>query len=162
MNYRYNDYMKLTKEYLRNLGYYKEAERNISGEIEAITRDLGGGSINSALAGDEVHGGSSELNGVEREAERRVRQEKRYGELLMARQRLREQIDKLERALTALPPTEKGIMDMFYTSHMSYADMAVSLNFSERTLKRRVSDATRSIAFMLFGDRAMHNVEFIQ
>lgn len=32
----------------------------------------------------------------------------------------------------------------------------------ERTLKRRVSDATRSIAFMLFGDRANHRVEFIQ
>ncbi|MDY3915735.1 MAG: sigma-70 region 4 domain-containing protein [Selenomonadaceae bacterium] len=162
MNYRYNDYMKLTKEYLRNLGYYKEAERNISGEIQAIAHELGGVSINSALAGGEVHGGSSELNGVEREAERRVKQEKRYGELLLERQSLQEQIDKLERALMALPPTEKDIVAMFYMSHMSYADMAVSLNFSERTLKRRVSDATRSVAYMLFGDRANRSIEFIQ
>lgn len=161
MEYRYNDYLKLTKEYLRNLKYYKEAEQNIRERIDGITQELAGVSIKSGM-GSGVQGGTPELNVVEMEAERRVQMERRYGELLMERASLQSQIDKLERAVEALPPSEKDIILKFFNYNMSYAEMAGTLNFSERTLKRRVSDATRSIAFMLFGDRANHRVEFIQ
>ena len=68
MNYCYNDYLKLTKEYLRSLNYYREAEKNLSGEIEDIGRELDGVSIRSANAGSEVHGGGSELNARPRPA----------------------------------------------------------------------------------------------
>lgn len=162
MNYCYNDYLKLTKEYLRSLNYYREAEKNLSGEIEDIGRELDGVSIRSANAGSEVHGGGSELNGVEREAETRMHLENQYAELLMERSQLQKQIGKLERAIGTLPQDEKEAVELFFCNRMSYADISVTMSYSERTCRRHVSNATKSIAFMLFGDRANRRVEFIQ
>ena len=162
MSYCYNDYLKLTKEYLRSLNYYREAEKNLSASLTDIDVELGGVSIKSANAADEIHGVSSELTSVERAAAYRINLENRYTEIIRERNLLRKHIDKLTRAINTLPPAEQEVIKLFFADCMSYTKISETLNYSERTIKRRMHNAIRSIAVILFGDRANRRMEFIQ
>ena len=163
MSYCYNDYLKLTKEYLRSLNYYREAEKNLSASLTDINVELGSVSIKSSNAtNDEVHGASLGLNSVERAAAYRINLENRYTEIIRERNLLRKHIDKLTRAINTLPPAEQEVIKLFFADCMSYTKISETLNYSERTIKRRMHNAIRSIAVMLFGDRANRRMEFIQ
>ena len=160
MEYHYNDYIKLTREYLRNLVYYAEAVKNLTGEIEDIEKELGGISIKSpGLEG--VGGGSPELNTVEQAVDDRVRLADRYQRLVFERARLQQQIDKVQSAVGKLPDEEREAVRMFYFDRLGYRCMARARHDSERTCRRRVYSATNSIAFMLFGERSERNIAFI-
>lgn len=160
MEYHYNDYIKLTREYLRNLVYYAEAVKNLTGEIEDIEKELGGVSIKSPGLGD-AGGGTPELNTVEQAVDDRVRLADRYQRLVFERARLQQQIDKVQSAVGKLPDEEREAVRLFYFDRLGYRCMARALYDSERTCRRRVYSATNSIAFMLFGERSERNIAFI-
>ena len=60
--YRHNDYVKLTKDYLRNYPYYKQAVENMTDDIEEIKVRLADESPKTPSYGLETGGGHSELN----------------------------------------------------------------------------------------------------
>lgn len=163
MIYCYNDYLKLTKEYLRNLNYYREAEKNLASALTDINAELGSVSIKSSNAtNDEVHGASLGLNSVERAAAYRINLEHRYAEIIVERGLLRKHIDKLTRAISTLPRAEQEVVRLFFIDRLSYTRISETLSYSERTIKRRMHNAIHSIAVMLFGDRANRRMEFIK
>lgn len=160
MEYHYNDYVKLTREYLRNLVYYVEAVKNLNAEIEDIENELGSVSIKSPGM-SEGGGGTPELNTVEQAAADREELVDKYQELVFERAKLRNQIDKVKSAVSKLPDDEHEAIKLFYFDRMDYSGMMRIRNYSRRTCQRRVLDATRSIALMLFGERAKKHVAFI-
>ena len=149
----HNDYIKLTREYLRNLGYYRVAVVNMTEDLRDMERSLG----DAKIASYEMNpGGGNELNGVEAKAEKALR----YKEQARHLHKLQRQVSKLERCIEKLPKEEKEAINMFYIHKMSYEDMMDSLHISRSTCKRRINNATRAVAIMLFGDRADKQIQF--
>lgn len=160
MSYKYNAYLRLTKEYLRNLVYYVEALKNISQELDDIESELGGVSIRTS-GGSAIGAGGENMSCVEREAAGRMMRLDRYKELYLDRVRLLSQVQKIKDAVAKLPDDEQEAVKLFYCDHLGYEGMARCHHYSERTCKRRVFQATRKIAFMLFGSAATRNIAFI-
>ena len=128
MIYCYNDYLKLTKEYLRNLNYYREAEKNLASALTDINAELGSVSIKSSNAtNDEVHGASLGLNSVERAAAYRINLEHRYAEIIVERGLLRKHIDKLTRAISTLPRAEQEVVRLFFIDRLRYTRISETL-----------------------------------
>ena len=160
MEYHYNDYIKLTREYLRNLVYYGEAVKNLTAKIDDIEKELGGVSIKSPRL-NEAGGGTPELNTVEQTVADRAELAAKYQELTIERAKLQNQIGKVKSAVAKLPDDEREAVQLFFFDRLGYDGMARVRHYSRRTCQRRVLDATRSIALMMFGERANKRVIFI-
>lgn len=159
--YKYNDYLKLTKDYLKNFAYYRQAINSISEDIEDIRKQLATESIKAPAYGSDTSGGFNELNGIERAAENRIRLTKVSEELQENCRVLERQMKKVTAAINTLPEDERQAVQMYYMDRMTYGVISEKLHLSERSCKRRISKATRSIAFMLFGLTANRNVFFV-
>lgn len=149
-----NDYIKLTKGYLRNLVYYQVAVSNMNDDLEEIRKTLG----DAKIASYETNpGGASELNGVEAKAEKALQ----YREKLEQMRKLQVQVEKLERSIEKLPDSEREAVRMFYIYRQSYEEIMQSLHISHSTCRRRISNGTRNVSVMLFGDKALEQVKFV-
>ena len=156
---RANDYVKLTKGYLRNLSYYRIAVVNMTDDIKEMAESLS--DVSTKIASyEQTAGGNSELNAVEAETARRAEQSIRYKEHAHALRKLQLQIKKLERCIAELPDEEREAIRLFYMERLNYDDITEYLHISHSTCKRRINRATKAIAVMLFGDRADKPVQF--
>ena len=160
--YKYNDYLKLTRDYLRNYPYYKQA-------VEAITKDIGymqdrlaHESPKTAKYGADTGGGYSELNGVEQAANKRMWLERRCEELQENRRALQRQLEKVDAAVNALSTEEQKIIQMFYFDGLTHQALAQRIHLSERSSQRQVRRATNRIALILFGLDAQQNIFFLR
>lgn len=155
-----NDYIKLTKNYLRNIGYYQIAVANMTDDIKEMEESLR--DVPTKIASYEQNpGGNSELNGVEAETERRQKERLRYEEQTQELHKLQRQVQKLERCIDNLPKEEKEAICLFYVHKLSYGDMMDSLHISHSTCRRRITNGTRAVAIMLFGDKADRQIQFV-
>ena len=155
-----NDYIKLTKNYLRNMGYYQVAVANMTDDIQDMAEDLKEISAKIANYEQNAGGGSGELNAVESAAARRVEQADAYKQQVYELQKLQRQVRKLERCIDSLPKDEKEAVRLYYIHKLSYDDMVDSLHVSHSTCKRRIKSGTRAVAIMLFGDKAGNRIQF--
>lgn len=149
----HNDYIKLTKDYLRNLGYYRVALANMTEDLKCMEESLGDAKIASYEASP---GGASELNSVESKAEKALR----YKEQAHHLHKLQRQVTKLERCIEKLPKPEKEAVNLFYVHKLSYEEIMDSLHISQSTCKRRINNGTKAVALMIFGDRADRPIQF--
>lgn len=160
--YKHNDYVKLTREYLRNYPYYKQAVKSITEDIAEIREQLAVESPKTAKYGADTGGDYSELNSTEQAAHKRMRLEYRQAELQDNCRALRLQMYKVEDAVNRLPDEDIEIVKLFYFDRLPHQDLARRLCLSERSSKRRVKKATETIAFMLFGLDAKKPLFFIR
>ncbi len=159
--FRNNDYVKLTRDYLRNIGYYRIAVANMSTDIKDLESRIQDVPIKITDYGLEPPGGGSELNGVEREAESKMEAEEDYKRKSAELKQLSRQIDRLEICIDNLPDEEQKAVKLFYIDRLNYGELACAMGWSERTVKRRVSSGTRAVAVMLFGPKAEKTVQFV-
>ena len=159
--YKYNDYLKLTKDYLKNFAFYRQAITSISEDIEDIQRQLATESIKAPAYGSDTAGGFNELNGTERAAENRIRLTRVSKELQENCRVLKRQMNKVTAAIDTLPVEEQEAIRLYYMERLNYYAMSERLHLSERSCKRRVSHATHNIALMLFGLTARRDVFFV-
>lgn len=154
-----NDYLQLTRKYLRNYRYYCEAIKNLTQELDEIKTGLS--AISIASPGFGAGGGKGELNSTEREAALRIEQKNKYLELACERSALQKQMDKLKSAMGKLPKEEQEAIRLFFFEGMNYDAIERIQPWSTRTCKRRVNEAVHKIALMLFGTRATQSVAFV-
>ena len=148
-----NDYIRLTKGYLRNLVYYRVAISNMTEDIKEDAESIGTAKIANYEANP---GGTSELNGVEAGAEKSMRCTEQMRQL----SKLQRQVAKLERCIDNLSADEKEAVRLFYLYRQTYEQMSSSLHISISTCRRRVSKGTKAVAVMLFGERAGEQIQF--
>ena len=148
-----NDYIRLTKSYLRNLVYYRVAISNMTEDIKEDAESIGTAKIANYEANP---GGASELNGVEAGAEKSIHCSEQMRQL----SKLQRQVRKLEKCMENLPPEEKEAVRLFYLYRQTYEQMSSSLHISISTCRRRVSKGTKAVAVMLFGERAGEQIQF--
>jgi RNA polymerase sigma factor (sigma-70 family) len=159
--FRNNDYVKLTRDYLRNIGYYRIAVANMSTDIKDLESRMRDVPIKITDYGPMPGGGSGELNGVERAAESKLEAVEDYKRKSAELKQLSRQIDRLENCIENLPEEEQQAVRLFYIDRLNYGELACAMGWSERTVKRRVSSGTRAVAVMLFGPKAEKNVQFV-
>lgn len=155
-----NDYLRLTRAYLKNLSVYKQAVENLQQEERDMRAQLKGVSIKTVRF-DSVGGGSGELTATEQAADLRLLLSKRVSDCRLEYLTLKNQCMRIELALKALPPEEKEAVELVYHQHFSYTAMADKLFLSERTCRRRLNQAVQKVAVMLFGIKAEQNVLFV-
>jgi len=161
MEREYNDYLQLTRKYLRNYSIYTEAVENLTRRLRDIEVELGTVSITSPAL-DGGNGGKGELTPVEREADRRIERRDQYDELFHERTKLRRQIQKIKGALDVLPEEEQDALRLFYFENKNHEVISRQLHWSIRTCQRRVNDAVRKVARIIFGEEAMQPVAFVR
>lgn len=158
--YSYNDYLKLTRAYLKNLPFYRRAADNLEMDIRDAREQLKEITVR-AVSYEGVSGGTGELTPTERAAEARLRSAERISSQELEYRALRNQCKRLELAIETLPPEEREAIELIYFEHFSYAAMARRLFLSERTCKRRLNQGVRKIAVMLFGLKAEERILFV-
>lgn len=154
-----NDYLQLTRKYLRNYRYYCEAIKNLTQKLDELQMSLS--TISIASPGFGTGGGKGELNSTEREAALRIEQKNEYRELACDLAELQKQMDKLKSAMGKLPKEEQEAIRLFFFEGMNYDAIERIQPWSTRTCKRRVNEAVHKIALMLFGTRATQSVAFV-
>ena len=97
-----------------------------------------------------------------READRRIERRDQYNELFEERKRLRHQIQKVRNSLKALPSEERDAVRMFYLENKNYDAIMRFQHWSESTCKRRINNAVRKVALMIFGEQATQTVAFVR
>lgn len=158
--YSYNDYLRLTRGYLKNLPIYQQAAENLQLEIadeEAALKQI----TPRAVSYGTVGGGTGELTPTEQAVDGRQKSRLRCQQLRQEHIALRHQCDRIERALKILPPEEMEAVDLIYFKHFSYTDMSRRTYTSARTCRRRLNSAVQKVAVMLFGLQAEENILFI-
>lgn len=160
--FSHNDYLKLTKDYLRKYETYKAAVKAITQAVCDLRRGLAGQTIKTVRYDDVPGGGGAGLNSVEQAAETRIHDEARLAALEQELERLKMQVQRIGFALAALEGEEMTIVEMFYFRRLGYAVMATRIHASERTCRRRVHDVTQKIALLIFGIRTKERVMFLK
>lgn len=156
-----NDYLKLTKNYLRNYKLYEQTSESLALMIAETERQLEGESVKIASYGPEPGGGTSELTSTERAAEHRLRIEHNLAELKLQHHRISMQVRRIQLALEAVTPDELQIIQLFYFDHQAYKQICCQVNLSERSCRRKVQAVTKRVALLLFGLRAEEKVLFL-
>lgn len=159
--YRHNDYLNLTREYLRKYPCYQQAVQSISEDIHDIQVRLSSESVKTPSYGD-TGGGYAELNGTEQAADRRLWLERQCEELQANRRALQVQLGKVDAAMDKLSAEDRELVQLFYFSRLSHQELSRKFFISERSSKRHVRRATDTIALMLFGLDTQRDVFFLR
>lgn len=159
MEHECNDYLKLTRDYLKNYRYYCERAENLKQDICDLMQELRSVPLSSPVFG-AGGGGARADSSVEREAALRIEQRDKFDALTDERAKLVRQIRKLKSAMNNLPKEEQDAVRLYYFDRMGYDAIMCVQHWSNRTCARRVNDGVRKVALMLFGEQASQPVAF--
>ena len=155
-----NDCLRLTKGYLRDIEYYRVAATNLQDTISELTENLR--DVSTKIASYEQNpGGNSELTAVERESSKRMEMQDEQMKALKSLHELQKILTKVDRGLEHLTDEERNALMYYYAEKKSYLEIADRQNISERSCRRRVRDATRKMALMMFGLKSTEKVMFL-
>lgn len=159
---RHNDYLILTRNYLRKYPQLQQMTRTLLETIDEIDLELQDESIKTASYGPEAGGSMSELNGTEQAASNRLQLDQRRRELITCWRRVSGLCHRLAAALDDLPEKERQCIELFFFQGYTYERMARVLYSSERTCRRGIQHAVTHIAVRLFGVQAEDEVIFVR
>lgn len=161
----YNDYISITRRYLKNYNQFKISVENMQDDIkyleESIDRNM---NIAAPISryGDEPSGGTSELNAVERAADQRMHMEKQLDALKLNVKELTLRIRKIDRAIDSLKKEDSEIIKEFYFDDYDWEFIGHTHSLSPKRARDRGGAALKQIAFMIFGVKAKpYGVSFI-
>ena len=147
----YGEYIRDTKQMLRDYQKMKVAAVNLTEEMDAIERLLQDEGIAGVRYGDDTTGGRGELTATEAAAARRIRMQGRLSELRMRRDEMERTMQKIDRALASLDEVDASTIRIHYIEGATWGETAERLSYTEKWTKVRGGKALRDVALMLFG-----------
>lgn len=148
----YDDYIKLTRQYLKKYNQLKIAVQNIDDEIRAQETLLESESIPSVRYGDDaVSGGRGELTSTEAAAARRIKLEGNIATMRMRRDEMSRTIRAIDRALESLNDEDVELIEGRYIRGLSWMEIAERMNYTEKWAREKGGKVLRDVALMLFG-----------
>lgn len=153
----YNDYIRTTMFYIRNLEHFRIALKNKQQDELNLKAELEGcEDIPSPVVAykEKTNKGGSELSNVEATVERRMLKSERLRKVRAEINQLDTFIRKIDMAILALPPENRKLLREFVISRKNAEIVAHDLNCSRRTLFRLKNETVRKMAIMLFGPKA--------
>lgn len=153
----YNDYVSITRRWLKDYNTFKATVANMTADIEAQERILEQSldlAAPIAMYDNMPKGGSGELNAVERQVADRMRREDSIKRAKLNRDELQRVLDKIDRALASLSPEDQDLLHGFYVEGQSWMELGYRNHYSERWARKRGTEALKTMAFVIFGAKA--------
>lgn len=150
----FNDYMRLTRGYLKD---YRRMESSVDAweaERKDILAELSTVPVAISKYGGEPGGGTNELTPVERQAERNGKLETRLSEIEHDVKELRSVMRKIESAVSVLDSETQQLVWEHYVDGIAWYGVADKLYISESCIRQRGHRAVCDIATNLFGLKA--------
>lgn len=155
----YDDYIKLTKMYLRSyymlkssLEYLEDRKKIYENRLNSYL-DVSAGVAN--YGGGVSSGGSSFSEGVvDRTAEKREKVQEKLKKIIDDIYSLKIIINKIDNAYSRLDDRDKKIIRQHYYDREKWQVVANTIYASPRWSKRKGSDAIKKMALMLFCDNS--------
>lgn len=150
----YNDYILLTKKYLRNYNKFKLTAQVLEKDIQNRERLLDDSlDINASIAryGDGPSGGHSELNAIEAACERRLKTAREVQDKKRDLASLRCLLDKVEAAFMVVDCDIRDIVTDYYVDGYSWEQVSVKHHYSARWCREKCKTAVEDMAAVIFG-----------
>lgn len=147
----YNDYVSMTRRYLKNYNKLKITILNLTEELNAQNELLQDESIAISHYGCELGGGSSELSATEAAAERRSKTKRKIIELENNIAEIQRIINKIDRALEGLKESDSELVKGYYIDGYSWSQLGVKNYCTEKWARDKGNKAMKEVAFMVFG-----------
>lgn len=158
----YNDYVQTTKEYLRRYREFKATVDNLHDEIEAQEKLLALDAVApTPKYGDDTSGGSGELTSTEAAAAQRIALEQSVREKKLEAERIERTIRKVDRALDAITPQEKKLVEGYYINRESWRDLSIALYMTEKWASHLGNKAIKNMAAIIFGMKDIQQGLFV-
>ncbi len=153
----YNDYIRMTKFYVRNINYFRVALDNLRMRSREFSEELNGyEDIPSPVVAykERTSKGAAELTNVEAATEKRLSKTAQLKRIEYEIVRLEGFMSRMERALSRLPDEDKKLLQDFVIDRRNADAVAYNLHLSRRTLFRKRDEIMEKMALMLFGPKA--------
>ncbi len=112
----YNDYVGMTKRYLKSYNQLRITAKNLDEDIEASQAMLQDESVAISRYGGEMGGGSGELNAVESAANRRMKIQADIVEMQRNKTEIERVLRKVDRALEGLGDADRDLVQGHFIS----------------------------------------------
>ena len=142
----YNDYIAITRRWLKDYNLFKVTIKNMNKNIEAQQQIL--------EYGDSPKGGGAELNAVEMAADDRIKRQQDIYEAMMNRDDIQRHIDRLDSAIDSLEDEDREVLQEHYLEGDSWEHIGHNRHYSEQWARKKGGKALRQVAFILFGLKA--------
>ena len=147
----YNDYVGMTKRYLKSYNQLRITARNLDEDIEASQAMLQDESVAISRYGCELGGGSGELNAVESAANRRIEITKRIKDIQRDSIEIDRVIRKVDNAMEGLNEVDRDLVWGHYVDGYSWMQLGIKHGYTEKWARDHGSRAVKQVAFMIFG-----------
>lgn len=152
----YNDYVQITKEYLKRYQEFKATVENLNDEIEAQEHFLNAGpSAPIPKYGDDSGGGTNELTPAEAEAAKRIAIREKIESKRHEVERIERVIRKVDRALEALTTEDRQLVEGFYLQHKTWKELSIEHYMTEKWARVTAGRVVKRMAGMIFGMAAI-------
>lgn len=150
----HNDYLILTREYLKGYKRLTEMRKGWIAEMSDTQRELASMPVAVSKYGDEPGGGSGESSPTERLAARRMALQQKY----VMRHNDVAEIARLEallhQAFGAIGEEDARILKAHYIDGATWYDVGDELGYSYQGIRKKGSRALHALAQYIFGLKA--------
>ena len=147
----YNDYVGMTKRYLKSYNQLRITARNLDEDIEASQAMLQDESVAISRYGGEMGGGSGELNAVESAANRRMKIQADIVEMQRNKTEIERVLRKVDRALEGLGDADRDLVQGHFIDGYSWGQLGNKAYCTEKWARDKGNKALKEVAFMVFG-----------
>ena len=154
----YNDYIRITKQYLKNLNTFRVALYNMRTSEKKLKEELEGyNDIPSPVVAyrEKITKAPSSLTGIEAVIEKRLKKEKSLTKVKRDITELESLITKLDNAIDGLTKEDREILTELVINAGNADDVAYANHISRRTLFYRNNMIIQKVSFMIFGPKAV-------
>ena len=151
----YNDYISITRRWLKDYNLFKVTVKNMNQDIEAQQKILDYGPVAPiAKYGDSVPGGEAELNSVETATDDRIKRQEEIYKTMLNRDDIQRHIDRIDSAVDSLDAEDREIIQEHYFEGDSWEHIGHNRHYSEQWARKKGGKALKQVAFILFGLKA--------
>ena len=154
----YNDYVEIVKRYLSQYGRMQGTAESMRMRAKTIREELLEGSDIAAPIskyGDQVGGGSPELNTVEAAADRRAKKAKMAAWCDAQADAIEHRLELVDHALSCLDEREQYLLRGYYFEKKTWVELAMDLYLSETWARKTGGRAVKTMAAIIFGEDAV-------
>ena len=154
----YNDYVEIVKRYLSQYGRMRGTAESMRMRAKTIREELSEGfDIAAPISkyGDQVGGGSPELNTVETAADRRTKKAKMAAWCEAQADVIEHRLELVDHALACLDEREQYLLRGYYFEKKTWVELAMDLYLSETWARKTGGRAVKTMAAIIFGEDAV-------
>lgn len=155
-----NDYVKLTRNYLKNYNYYMDYVEKAFARCSEIDLELADESIKTTTYGLE-QGGCSELTPVERAASMRMKLKSEKADLQNKANLVKAFLSNLLTNIGKLDVEDKVLISKLYFRHLSTLEISKEMHITTRWVCMQARQAEKKLAVLLFGKAAEQEIYFL-